>query len=212
MRNLQAKPPPVQRVAHRSRERVPVVSLRSTAGSLRSWLRDPTHSAGLLFALVIGLSGLAWVALQAPTYTASTTVVVVPRSGASVADYASLFDSLSRGQVVATAADLLGEDRWHPETPEVAVSAGGVVPSSLIEIVARSEDPDAARSTAREVVVRATPRINEVLAPYVVLQVDPKVSGPTRVGLSRLVLSGVAVLAGVVCGFAAAALIRLMRS
>lgn len=168
----------------------------------RHWLRTPL-AAGIGVALVVLIAGLGYVATRAESWSAHRNIVVVPAT-TELAQAASLYDSLSRGQVVATAAELYGQSRWHRDHPEVTVVSGNLPPSAVIQVTVSGADPAVVQETLTAVVANATPEVNTLLRPYhaVVLETDPPVAHET--GLGRGGLGMVVVLAALLAGATAA--------
>ncbi|AKT50123.1 hypothetical protein [Arsenicicoccus sp. oral taxon 190] len=161
---------------------------------------------GVLVAAVVGL-----LLLQRPTtYTSTIDVVVVPAKAASATDSAALFDTLSRGQVIATAAEMYAQPRWNPQAGRVEVTAGNIAPSAVVKVTAAGTDAAAVRSTLDQVVDTATPEITKVLAPYTVQVLQQQPSAPTGKGFSLPLKVLLALLAGLLAGILAEAAARAL--
>lgn len=160
----------------------------------------PALVAGLLAALVVG----GFLLSRPGTYTSTMDVVVVPQKVASANDSAALFDSLSRGQVIATAAEVYSQKRWLPEGSKVEVTAGNVAPSAVVTVRAAGSDPGQVTAALQRVVATATPEIGKVLAPYTVTTLSTEPSTPESGGLSTPLKLVVALLAGLLTAILAA--------
>lgn len=194
--------PDVVRERVRGDERTPERARHATPWR-RLW--RPPLLAGLLVALCVLIVGIGYVLSTPISWSAHRDVVIVPGS-TDVTEAASLYDSLSRGQVVATAAELYGESRWHPDTPTVTVVSGNIPPSAVIQVTASGHDRDQVEATLQTVITDATPQINELLSPYraVVLETGQPVAHET--GLTHSVMIVIVVLAALLAGAAAAGL------
>ena len=153
----------------------------------------------VLAALVVTGLGSGFVLTRSPTYEASLDVLVTPPAGASAHDAASLFDSLSKGQVTATAAEVYRQPRWRGDRVG-SIEAGVVTPSAVVQVVARASSATEAEELVQVVVVTAGPTINRVLDPYLVSRLDTAAPTATAVGLSRALQLGLVVLAALVAG------------
>ena len=141
--------------------------------------------AAVVALLVVAAAGTAFVLLRPATYSARVVVVVVPSGKVTAEQSAALFDSLSRGQVVATAAHIYEQPRWRPDFPGVTITAGNLTPSSVIEISARGSDREQVVRALTEVITRASPYVKDLLTPYEVRSLDTVDPTASPVGLAR---------------------------
>ncbi|WP_456599803.1 hypothetical protein [Blastococcus sp. SYSU DS0616] len=147
-------------------------------------------------------------------YRATTTLVVLPAPGADEA--AAYYDTLSRGQVATTFAEILAL-RADPEAAtEGAVEAGvsvEVVPdTSLIQVAVTSEDAAAAETGADAVLGQVEPYFGQLGAPYEVSVVDEADGSAERIGFSPGVLAAVVGAVAVIAGLAAYLAIRSLQN
>jgi capsular polysaccharide biosynthesis protein len=156
-------------------------------------------AVSLLAALLVLAAGGASVLSRSTVYEASVDVLVSPTSGASEADAAALFDSLSKGQVAATAAEIYRQHQWQG-TRNGSIEAGVVTPSAVVQVSARSSSAPAAQELVKAVVAAAGPTINRTLDPYQVSRLDSEDPAVARVGLSRGLQLGLVLLAALVVG------------
>lgn len=178
---------------------------RSEPGA-RAELTRSIAFAVLAALLVIGV-GSTFVLTRSPTYEASLDVLVTPPPGASANDAASLFDSLSKGQVAATAAEIYRQPQWHGDRIG-SVEAGVVTPSAVVHVVGRASSAPEAEELVQAVVAAAGPTVNRVLDPYLVSRLDTVAPAAAAVGLSRALQLGLVVLAALVVGGAVQRLTR----
>ncbi|MFC7621698.1 hypothetical protein [Microlunatus sp. GCM10028923] len=153
----------------------------------------------VLLGLLVASAGLGYGLASPPTWTAEHAVVVVP-TGKSVSEQAALYETLSRGQVVATAAEIYSENRWHAAHPEVEVSAGAVPPSAVLQVTASGTNRAEVEAALAEVLTSATPEANRILKPYRVTVLDSRPPTARESGLSLFVWAGIAGLAGLLAG------------
>jgi hypothetical protein len=165
-----------------------------------------THPSGLLrrrWSIVVGILTFVAVALLGSfvvsarpiTYEAVVTLVVVPSKQVPVSQAAGLFDTLSRGQVVATAAELFQQERWHRDVPGVIVTAGSITPSAVIKVAASGPAQSQVVDVLSDIVRKATPEANRLLDPYQVVRLDTTTPQAEAIGLTRPMLYGMVVLA-----------------
>jgi len=161
----------------------------------------------LAAAVVVLLPGGTYVLTTSTTYESAVDVLVTPATGTSDNDAAALFDSLSKGQVAATAAEIFRQQRWKADR-NGSIEAGVVTPSAVVQVVGRAASRRAARELVQSVVTAATPEVNRDLDPYRVSRLDAKEPAATPVGLSRRLRLGLVLLAALVVGGAALRLLH----
>lgn len=162
----------------------------------------------------VGAAAGAWFgALSQPaTYRASAYVVVVPTAASTLDQAAGLFDSLSKGQVVATAATILARPWWTPGQSDATITAGEVTPSSVIKVSVSSGDPAVARRTLDETLFRSTGVVNTSLKPFEIRPLPSSEVTAERVGLGTAPRVAIAGLAGLLaCGLTAYAALLVTR-
>lgn len=162
--------------------------------------------------IVVGLgvvgAGLAFAANHVTSWSAHREVVVVPAPGGSLVGAASLYDSLSRGQVVATAEVIYGQARWHSDTPGVTITSGAITPSAVVRVTATGDDRGEVVRAVVDVTTGATAEVNRTLAPYRAVILDTGTPTATQTGLGRATLAIVAALAGLLAGLVAAGAVQ----
>ena len=153
----------------------------------------------VLAGLLVLAAGGTYVLSRTTIYEASVDVLVTPSSGASDADAASLFDSLSKGQVAATAAEIYRQRQWKGDRSG-SVQAGVVTPSAVVQVDARASSAAGAQDLAETVVAAAGPTIDRALDPYRVSRLDSATPSAEAVGMSRGFQLGLVLVAAVVVG------------
>jgi hypothetical protein len=155
---------------------------------------------GLLAFVAVALLGSFVVAARPITYEAVTTVVVVPSKNMPVIQTAGLYDTLSRGQVVATAAEVFQQERWRRNAPGVIVTAGSITPSAVIKVAASGPTPSQVVQVLNDVIWQATPEANTLLDPYRVVRLDTTPPHAEPIGLTRPLMYGMVALASLFAG------------
>jgi len=173
----------------------------------RMWL---SIVAGVLTAVAVLVLGALFASSRPTQWTAEAQFLMGPPDNADRTRIAAYYETLSRGQVVATAAELMGERRFQvgaatdlrlPTTGDVSVRATVVPGTALVSVTATGRNRDQVEKMPGAVIVRATPTINTLLSPYRVHPLGSAVGTARQTGLSKgqfvAVLALVAVVAGV---------------
>lgn len=143
---------------------------------------------------------------------ARVDVVIVAAKTEKMNDQAALYEALSRGQVVATAASVFGQPQWTADHPGVQLTAGSVAPSALIQIQAIGSDEQEVRTALMGAVGQATVQVNQMLAPY---SAQPLSKGEPRmssVGLTAPIRGLLVVIATLAAAYATFAIGNRFRS
>jgi capsular polysaccharide biosynthesis protein len=144
-------------------------------------------AAGLLVASLVMLLGVAYLDKRKTHYEATSSVVVLPDSTLSAADSVSALDSLSRGQVVATFARVLGGKSLttsaldslgvnRSERAGISSDFHPVPATSLISITVSAPTARVAENVAGQVADEAA-RTRESLQPLFVASVVDRGAG-----------------------------------
>jgi len=167
---------------------------------------------GVTVGLLVLLAGAGLWFLRPTQYQASTALVVLPAEQSQ--ESAGFYDTLSRGQVVQTFAqilDLQGGQQSAYRSRGVSVVVEVVPETSLIEVRATASDPADAESAADSVLTHSRPYFSQLSSPYAISVVREADGTAQRVGLPLGPLAGVvaavAVLAGLASYLAARALL-----
>lgn len=151
--------------------------------------------------------GAFW--LQRPVeYQAATTLVVLPQSSASEA--ASYYDTLSRGQITTTLAEILSI-KAVPDDGSAEIAVEVVPDTSLIEVSATAADADAAEEAADQALGQAEPYFNQLGAPYQVSVVDTAEGSATEIGLAAGLLAAVIAAVSLIAGLATYMAVRSLQ-
>ena len=163
--------------------------------------------------MLVQLAGLAVAVTTNPTWSATASVLVLPRPSDDPTTTANLYDTLSRGQVTATLAELLRAARLSSRVaPGAGVSASdlanartevSVVPdTSLLDVKVTAPSAATAERVADALSAEAQAYISSLSTPY-----DAKITGSAAgtaraVGLGRALIALVTFVAAVVAGVA----------
>ncbi|MDQ2724569.1 MAG: hypothetical protein M3Y36_03640 [Actinomycetota bacterium] len=129
-----------------------------------------------MFVVVLLIGGII-VASQPTKYSATTTVVILPSPSIGVDQASNYYDTLSHGQIEATASQILSLKKFKTGavhalglsarqasgiTVQVAVQAG----TALLNVTVSAPTGRVAERVADEVVVEAAPTVNTLSVPY----------------------------------------------
>lgn len=168
---------------------------------------------GVIVALILLAGGLAYALTQRASYTAESVVVVLPAATLDDAASAAYYETLSRGQIVATFAEVAGNLQFEqqaeqsvglsPAQAENVTTEVTVVPDTAV-ILIRTTAPDAA--TAEKVADAVTSLSAQYWAglskPYSTRVVGSSRGTAVASGTSQVILIGAAVAVALVAGLA----------
>lgn len=179
--------------------------------------------AGFVVGLLIVLLGSYFAYTSSPTYTAESSIVVLPKPGLGPAQETSFYEYLSRGQIVATIAevgnnaqfvqdaqDAIGMNEGYRAGSTVALN---VVPStSVVVAVATAPDPEVAVALANASVDLARKYLQDFEVPFRA-KVVAQATSATPSGPSQSLILTATVVAALVAGFAAQQIVHtVLRS
>jgi capsular polysaccharide biosynthesis protein len=177
----------------------------SSAGPVRAGRRRlPAVLAAIAVLLVVVEGGVLFWQQQPPQYSAMTTLVVLPAGNS--AEAASYYDTLSRGQISTTFAEILAL-RATPEG-KAKVTVEVVPETSLIQVTGTADTARAAESAADQALSRAEPYFNQLDSPYAVSVVQDAAGTAEHAGLTLGILSGVVAAVALIAAFAAYLAVR----
>jgi len=165
--------------------------------------------AGLVAMLLVAAGGVAYALMAQPErWTATADVLIVPEL--PQADIGSYFEVLSRGQVTATAAEIMGDDRFLTSAaldveidPAEVESNVSVVPgTAVLTFSVTADEPADAEAIVDRLVSRSMPTVNELLSPFEVRTLGPADGSAVRSGLSLGQLASAIGLLTIVVGVA----------
>jgi capsular polysaccharide biosynthesis protein len=167
--------------------------------------RLPAILAAVAVLLVVVEGGVIFWQQQPPQYNAMTTLVVLP-AGQS-AEAASYYDTLSRGQIATTFAEILAL-RATPDDGETEVTVEVVPETSLIQVTATADTAASAESAADQALGRAEPYFNQLGSPYAVSVVQGAAGTAEHAGLTLGILSAVVAAVALIAAFSAYLAVR----
>jgi capsular polysaccharide biosynthesis protein len=164
---------------------------------------------GLLLGLVVATAGFALISRQEPQYAATASLLVLPDSKARPEIVASLYDSLSSGQVVESYRAVMVSpgfaDREFdslgltPRDRDGVVLDVHVVPSTaLIDATVTASSPEVAERVADGLARRATTELIRTFEPYRITSVSAAAGTAEKSGPSSRTLGGVVALLAIV--------------
>jgi capsular polysaccharide biosynthesis protein len=159
--------------------------------------------------LLIG--GLAFTLLQPAGWSATATVMVLPAFGLEEGSVSSYYETLSRGQIVATYAEMLRLQRFEASALRHLEDAGvdrekldvavKVVPSTaIINLTVTASGREAAEAAADSLLEEATAYFDTLAQPFTIAVVGPAKESGRRTGPAKLPLAVVVALTAVVAG------------
>ena len=168
---------------------------------------------GLAVTLVLIGAGAFYVYSQPRLWTAESMVVVPPGAELDDATSASYYETLSRGQIVATFAEVAGDLRFEQRAADrLALSAEQrnlvkievtVVPNTAVILVrATAGEPEVAQQMSAATAALAVEYLDGLSKPYRAVPVLSGSGGAVATGTSRLLLLAAAVGAALVAGLA----------
>jgi len=167
--------------------------------------------AGVVAALGVALVSGFYAAAQDSEWTAESRLLVGPGLQADSASISGYYETLSRGQVTATAAEIVAEPqqlraaaRGTDLPPAAAADARvTVVPgTSLVSVSVTAPRPLLAERFADEVVRESVPVVNALLAPYAGTPLGSAEGSAEVTGMSTPQVAAMIALLAVVAGVA----------
>ncbi len=168
---------------------------------------------GVAVAVGIAVVGAVVIARRTTDWTAHASLVVLPSNAVGEVAEASYYETLSRGQIVATVADLIDRqpdapvDRQGNQLPAAAAAAVDiaveVVPSTaIVTIQVTAPDKGWAVGTAESVARTSSFVVSDLNVPYDATLVSDASGTEQQQGPSTLTLLGVVLVVALIVGFA----------
>jgi hypothetical protein len=163
--------------------------------------------------LIVVVIGVLLVMARPSRWTAADSVVVLPRQTASPETMAGYYDTLSRGQIVATFAEILRQQRFQEVvTQQMGLSpaeanrfdvAVEVVPdTAMISTAVTGPDPSQVEELADGISRMAIDFFAGLRSPYTAIRVSPARGTAERTEAGRGSLLAVTAVAALAAGFA----------
>jgi capsular polysaccharide biosynthesis protein len=165
--------------------------------------------AGLLAALLVLVAGAMFAATRPPEWTAETKLLVGPGLQADSTNISAYYETLSRGQVIATAAEIIEQPRFTRDAIRAVTGddARGaetrvtVVPgTSLVSVSVTARTRATAEGLADEIAASSVPTVNQLLTPYAATPLGSAEDSATRSTLATSQLAAVVALMAAVVG------------
>jgi hypothetical protein len=167
----------------------------------------------VIVALALLGAGIAYALTQHRTWAAESMVVVLPAVTLDDATSASYYETLSRGQIVATFAEIAGGLGFEQQAEDqLGLTAGqrarvttdvSVVPNTAVILIrATADDADVAQRMAAATTDLSVQYLAGLSKPYRVVTVPSAAGSATATGLSLPVLLAAALAVALVAGLA----------
>jgi capsular polysaccharide biosynthesis protein len=167
---------------------------------------------GLVVAVVLAGAGAFYAFASPRSWVAESMVVVLPSAALDEATSASYYETLSRGQIVATFAEVAGTQRFEQQAEdrlglsaaarEVVSTEVTVVPdTAAILIRSTAGDAEVAQRVAQITTALSVSYLAGLTEPFRVVTV-PSGGAAEPTGMSPIVLAAAGLMAGLVAGLA----------
>ena len=168
---------------------------------------------GVAVALLLLVAGVVFATVSKAQWTAESVSVVLPGTELNEADTASYYETLSRGQIVATFAEVASNARFEQQaeqnlgldaSQQAAVTTEVTVAPSTAVVLIRvtSDDRQVAEQIAQEMTSVSQTYLQGLARPYRLEVVNPGTGTAYRSSTSPLVLVVAAVVVALVGGLA----------
>lgn len=168
---------------------------------------------GAVVALVILVAGIAFALVRPPAYTAEAMAVVLPGKGLDEATAAGQWETLSRGQIPATFAEVAADPRFQTaaadqlnltsdQRQQIQVETSVVPNTSVILIRVTASDPVVAEQMADATTAQASQYLTGLLPSFRTEIVQSAEGNAQSTGLSPLLLIAGTVVLALVAGLA----------
>jgi hypothetical protein len=167
--------------------------------------------AGIVVFLLLAAAGIVVSSNSSTQWVARSSALVLPAKPVNPAHLPGYYETLSRGQIVTTLAELVRLGEFQTEVADqfglsdsqrefVALTVSVVPDTAMLSVVATSEDPDLAAAMVDGVVQAATRYIGDLTLPYALVPVTAGANNLSESGQSTAVVIGVFTLAALVAG------------
>jgi hypothetical protein len=168
---------------------------------------------GVIIALALLGGGVAYALTQHRTWAAESMVVVLPAASLDDATSASYYETLSRGQIVATFAEVAGSLGFEQQAEvRLGLTAGqraqvttdvSVVPDTAVILIrATADDADVAQRMVAATTDLSVQYLAGLSRPYRVVTVPSAAGSASATGMSLPVLLAAALAVALVAGLA----------
>jgi hypothetical protein len=168
---------------------------------------------GVIVALALLAGGVAYALTQPRTWAAESMVVVLPAANLDDATSASYYETLSRGQIVATFAEVAGSLGFEQQAEDrLGLTAGqrakvttdvSVVPDTAVILIrATADDAEVAQRMVGATTDLSVQYLAGLSRPYRVVTVPSAAGSASATGMSLPVLLAAALAVALVAGLA----------
>lgn len=169
--------------------------------------------AGAVVALLVLIAGAVISLGTKSEYTAESVIVVLPASDLSTSDSAAYYETMSRGQIVATFAEVANNLRFEQQAEEnlqltaaqrdsVTTTVSVVPDTSVILVRAVADEAGVAEQVADGTTTLATEYLAGLSKPYRTDLVHDAVGSGYKSSTSPLLLFGLAIVVALIAGLA----------
>ena len=164
---------------------------------------------GIAVALVVLAGGSVFWLLNPTQYRATSTLLVFPDAAAG--EFAGYYDTLSRGQVTLTFAQIL-ELQVSGASGDPVIDVQAVPDTSLITVTVRAQTAAEAESDADAVLERSRRYFTQLSSPYEISVVRAAAGTAQRSGVPVVPLVLVLPIVALIAGFAAQQAVRVLAT
>ena len=181
-------------------------SLRSRA---KRTFALPGFRHGLAVALLVWVVGWSFALAQPSRWSAEAELLLAPDVSQPGLETSSFYDTLSNGQLPATAAEILSQGRFleeiktkHdiPDSEQVAVSVTQVPETAIVRATVTAKTPGVAVLVASDLSDLTVPVVDRLLAPYSLTSIGDPADTTTQISLGHaqwgLAIAAAALLLG----------------
>lgn len=185
--------------------------IRITTFDVRALRRS--LAAGIVVAVALLIGGSVFALSQQQSWTAESVVVVLPAASLDEATSAAYYETLSRGQIVATFAEVAGNGRFEQQAEEqlglserqrqaVSTEVSVVPGTAVILIRATAAEADTAERVADTITAMSAQYWSGLSDPYRTQTVGSAAGSAYSSGTSPLVLLGAMLGVALIAGLA----------
>lgn len=191
----------------------PMATATTTTSEQRPRRRLPSVIAGLIAFLVVAGAGSYYVLSRPATYTATASVVVLPAKNVSETAVSGYYETLSRGQIVETYAEVFRLPEWSRAAidalgvpadvgAKITTSASVVPSTAVIDVTATAPDGATAEDVVAGMVDRTSQYITSLAQPYDVHPISDASGTAKASGIPKIPFLAVVLLVAIVIGVA----------
>lgn len=169
--------------------------------------------AGTIAFAAVAAAGSVYVLGRPTTYTATASVVVLPSRSVSETAVSGYYETLSRGQIVETYAEMFRLPEWSnaaisaqnlstDTSAEIETSASVVPSTAVIDVTATAPSGATAEAVVDDLVNRTSQYIASLSQPYDVRPISDATGTAKASGIPKVPFLAVVLVVGAVVGVA----------